>query len=231
MTPLETRPRTVAIVALGPSKHDYLNSIGTKKAPLTRFDEVWTINSLAGHIKAHKCFVMDNLEDIQSRYPEWGYYLRSLTEPIITCHAKPEWPTSVDYPLEEVMKAFHEDWFSNSVAYAIAYAMLIQVTDLYIFGADFFYPGSQAIEPGADCCTYWLGRARERGVRYRIPQSSTLMDSHTTKVDEDAKILRRPLYGYHYNPGRMLEKVHRGIATSEETTLAAKAPMYGAPKP
>lgn len=230
MNPLETRPRTVAIVALGPSKHDYLNAVGTKKN-LTTFDEVWAVNSLAGHIKAHKCFVMDDLREMASRYPEWGAYLKNLKEPIITCAAYEEWPTAVAYPIQEIMSEFHEDWFSNTVAYAIAYATYIKVVDLYLFGADFFYPNSRAVEPGADCCAYWLGRARERGVRYRIPQSSTMLDSHLAKLDEQNQVLRRPLYGYHYNPGRMLEKVQRGVATPEEANLAAKAPSYGESTP
>ena len=227
MNPLETRPRAVALVALGPSKHDFLNSLASKKE-MTHFDEVWTINSLAGHIKAHKCFVMDDLKELDTRYPNWTNQLRTLSEPIITCHAYPEWPSSVAYPINEVKAAFHEDWFTSTVAYAIAYATFIQVTDLYLFGCDFFYPGSVAVEPGADCCAYWLGRARERGTKYKIPQSSTMLDSHITQINAEQTALKRPLYGYDYNPGRLVEKVNRGQASEFEKKLAAKAPNYGA---
>lgn len=220
MNPLDTRPRTVALVALGPSKQDYLHAVGCKKDAL-RVDEVWLVNSLAGVMTADKVFIMDDLRKNASRYPEWGDRLKLLKTPIVTCHAYEEFQTSVEYPLQEVMDEFQDDWFSNSVAYALAYAGFIRA-DIYCFGADFFYPGSKAKEPGSDCCAYWLGRLRERGIKYRIPASSTLLDSHMARPVEGR--LMRPLYGYDYNPGEMQAKAERGQATEHEKLLANQAP-------
>lgn len=220
--PMSTRPRTVALVALGPSGRDYVHAVGCKKDFLVP-DEVWLINSLAGVYHADKVFIMDDLQEISSRYPAWGQKLRTEETPIVTCRAFPEFPSAVEYPLDDVMRTVKTDWFSNSVAYAIAYAIHIQVKDLYIFGADFVYPGSAAVEPGADCCAYMLGVATMKGVNYKIPQSSTLMDSNLCRVRDGA--LRRPLYGYDYNPGRMAERVRSGQATAHEALLAAKAPV------
>lgn len=226
MDPLETRPRSVALVALGPSKTDYLHAIGVKKDFL-HVDEVWDINSLAGTFICDKHFVMDDLKYVQSKYPGWANKLKTLKEPIITCRQYDEFPTSVAYPINAVLEKFQDDWITNSVAYAIAYATFIEVEELYLFGCDFFYPGSNAVEPGADCCAYWLGRARERGIRYRIPNTSTLLDSHIAKAQDNGP-LKRPLYGYDYNPGRMMEKVSRGTASPEETLLAQKTPTLTA---
>lgn len=221
MDPLSTRPKTVALVALGPSKSDYLHAVCCKKDFLVP-DEVWLVNSLAGAINADKIFIMDDLKENSQRYPEWGMKLRHIDTPIVTCRKYDEWPSAVEYPIKAVCDTFQDDWFSNTVAYAIAYAALTEVEDLYLFGADFFYPNSNAIEPGVDCCAYWLGRARERGMRYRIPASSTLLDSHTSKVTDNKLV--RPMYGYDYNPGRLREKEARGRATPAEQQLAAKAP-------
>jgi len=157
------------------------------------------------------------------RYPAWAERMKSETTPIITCRAYPEYPSAVAYPLDDVMNCVMDDWFTNTVAYAIGYAILTQVEEIYLFGCDFMYPGSHVVEPGADCCSYLLGLATGRGVKWKLPMTSTLMDSHLCQQDKEGK-LARPLYGYDYNPGDCRSKVEAGTASELEKLLARKAP-------
>lgn len=226
-TALDTRPKRVAIVALGPSNHDFVSAKSCKKNAL-QVDETWLINSALGTFTADKVFIMDKLETMQQRYPEWSAKLKHTTTPIITCYKTAGYPTSLSYPKDEVCAELQDDYFTNSVAYAIAYAIYIgSVEELYLFGADFWYPGSDAVESGAECCAYWLGVAKERGINYRLPKSSTLLDAHLTKV-VDGRVTR-PMYGYDFNPGEMHDKVRRGTASKQEALLAKKTPKLRKP--
>ena len=69
--PLLTRPKKVAIVALGISVHEFvremLQSTRYEKPP---FDEVWTLNRGMRAIAHDKLFVMDDLRWIKEKKDE-----------------------------------------------------------------------------------------------------------------------------------------------------------------
>lgn len=220
---LQTRPQSVAIVALGPSNHDYVAAACTKKDFLSA-DEVWLVNSAINAFTGDKVFIMDDLKRIEKRFPVWGSKLRTTHIPIVTSTAYPEFPTSVAYPLKEVCDHFQDDYITGTVAYMLAYALSIEsVKELYLFGCDYWYPGSKAVEPGMECVTYFLGIAKERKVNFRIPQSSVLLDAHMTKFLPDGK-RRRPMYGYDYNPGEAQKRIADGQGTELDKLVAHKAP-------
>lgn len=220
---LDTTPESVAIVALGPSNHDYVAAAGCKKNFITP-DEVWVVNSGAGVFHADKIFVMDDLRKIAKRFPEWGAKLKSMTTPIITCHQYEEFPSSLDFPLEEVFNDIKDDVFSTTVAYMVAYAIYKKVHTMYLFGCDFYYPGSASVEPGAAGVTYLLGMAKSRGINFKIPNSSTLLDAHMVQQDKETGKFSRPLYGYDYNPGESKKNVQMGRGTDLDIKAAEKCP-------
>lgn len=225
--PLETRPETIAIVALGPSSHHY-HLEQSKKKNTPKFDEIWTVNSGGNYLKCDKIWVMDDLKRVERRYPEWSLKLRTAHEAIITCRAYPEYPTSVSFPLEEVISNLKDDYLSVTPAYMIAYAIHIGVREVYIYGCDFYYPGNLAIESGAACVSYWLGIARERRMIFKIPQDSTLLDCHLTRVI-DGKAGKRMLYGYDYNPGESFERIGLGQATEIDHKVAIGGKIHTLP--
>lgn len=220
--PLATRPSSVAIVALGPSNHDYITASCAKKDFLA-VDEVWLVNSAVNSMTGDKVFIMDDLKRIEKRFPVWGAKLKSLKTPIVTSTAYPEFPSSVAYPINEICDHFQDDYLTTTVAFMVAYAIYTKVPELYLFGCDYWYPGSKAVEPGAECVTYYLGIARERGINFRIPQNSVLLDAHMTAFGKDGK-RRRPLYGYDYNPGESAQRVKNGTANALDKAVAQKAP-------
>ena len=224
VSPLETRPKSVAIVALGPSSHDYFNDRAKKKQPL-HVDEVWVCNTAIDVLVADKAFIMDDLAHIESVYPDWANRLKATKLPLITCRAYKEYPTSIAYPLDFVFEAIKDDPFSTTVAYMVGYAIATKVDILYLFGCDFFYPGSSAVEAGAADVAYLLGVAKGTGTTYRIPQSSTLLNCHLAKADEKGR-MSRPLYGYDYNPGESLERVKNGKGTKLDHLVAPFAPKH-----
>ncbi len=231
-SPLDTRPRSVAIVGLGPSSQVYFAARSGKRGYLN-VDETWVVNSAIQTLTHHKGFVMDDLQKVLSKYPEWGTYLKTVKTPIITCKRYPEWPASVEYPLDEVIDCVKDDLFTNTVAYMVGYAIYTKVKELYMYGCDFWYQHSQAIEAGMSNVGYLLGIAKERGVHFKIPQESTLLDAHLTAHMQDRGDgqVYRPLYGYDYNPGDAAEADRKGQATELEKKVAKKNPIAVGTKP
>lgn len=211
---LATRPKTVAMVGLGPSLREYTaESFGKKN--LTHFDEVWGINTAYRSLKCDKIWLMDDLKNgIAHNYPDWANELKLEKTPIITSRQYDEFPSSVPYPLDDIVEHFHSDYFDVTPAYMIAYAAYIKVETLFCFGIDFHYPNAQVVETGLGCTSYWLGRAEEHGVHYKVPNTSTLMSANLVMEEKDEQTgkvrARRMLYGYDYNPQDAKRQVERG---------------------
>lgn len=227
MSPLETRPKSVALVALGPSNRDFVHE-WAKKNKFRRTDEVWTVNSGYGPFKCDKAWIMDDLRRVATRFPGWAEELKTLDVPIITCRAYPEFKSSVAYPIEQVKDSIHDDLFTTTVAYAIAYATYINVKELFLYGCDYWYPESAAVEPGIGEVSFLLGIARERGMKFFIPQSSTLLNAFMVRFDKDTKTVGRPMYGYDYNPGDSCLRLQEGKGSETDYMAAQLSPFVRA---
>jgi hypothetical protein len=116
-------PYTVAIVAMGPSYADYMRDCLAKSGRLQVADETWAINAMAGVIDHDRAFIMDDLpyfaKAARSENPPLvGYndWLHRHPGPIYTQKAYPEFPGSVEYPLEEVVNSVGYPYFNTTVA-------------------------------------------------------------------------------------------------------------------
>ena len=116
---------------------------------------------------------------------EW---LRVHPGPIITSRAHPDYPGLVEFPLEDALNTLGSAYFNSTAAYAVAYAILLGVKKLSIFGCDYTYPNAHDAEKGRACVEYWLGMAAARGMKVTVAKSSTLLDAMHTQEER--------LYGY-----------------------------------
>lgn len=190
-------PYTVAIVAMGPSHADYLREC---LAPSSRFrvaDETWAINAMAGVIQYDRAFIMDDLPYFQKQarvaphlagYQDW---LHKPGPPIYTSTPHPDFPASVRYPIEDVVRLLNFAYFNTTVAYAVAYAIYLGVKEMRLYGMDFTDRNNQAFsEAGRACVEHWIRDARWRRINVVIAPSSSLCDQATG----------RALYGYSEPP-------------------------------
>ena len=107
------------------------------------------------------------------------------------------------------MAKIGDDVFNqNTVAYMVAFAMLIEVKEVSIFGADFVYPNGNFAEAGGQAVAFLLGLAKFFGMQFKIPQSSTLLYCHNVKNMGNG-VIGRPPYGYHRRD--QLTEEERGI--------------------
>lgn len=194
--PTRKQPKRVALVGLGPSRAAWCEAM-TAHEP-DRFDEVWTFNTGIRWLAHDVAFVMDDLRYYAAQFPDYGALLQKARRPIVTSRAYPEFTRSHAYPLAQVLNAFghvNAQFSHNSTPYVIAYALLIGVRELVLFGVDYTHAGISTSEAGRGACEYWIGFARAKGMEVTVSAASSLTDAN-----QRSNVNYRPFYGYQHQP-------------------------------
>ena len=194
---LANSEKTLAIVAMGNSMRDYLYHNYEKKRDGNIADEVWTINSCAFVLKSDMVIMMDDMYGLLERGDEHNrdnYVARIKKElsdtPILTSREYPDFPSTIQYPIAEIMTEYQYSYFNGSVGYAMAYALYTGFRKIILFGCDYMYDHKPGLyERGRGCVEFWIAVGTERGADIQVAKSSTLMDSNNPR-----------LYGYRENP-------------------------------
>ena len=195
-------PKKVAIVGMGVSNVDYILDVCRFGSRFAIADEVWAINKMGAAIQCDAIFRMDDLgkdfpmnqkaikfgEDNPKIIQDvWYDTLKAFKGKIFTSKAYPDlFPTSVEYPIEDVINFLNVAYFNTGPSYAIAYAMMIGVEELLLYGLDYTYPDRHIAESGRACVEFHLRDAMRRGVKVTVSKNSTLLDTNKPTT----------LYGY-----------------------------------
>ncbi len=185
MSLFDVPPARVAIVALGPSSHDYIVDAEAAGGRHVLFDHVWAVNTYAGVLDHDVLLHMDDLRVQETRAAAGNKKIGAMLErlrrhdkPILTSIAYPEYPTSIAFPLEGVINATDcVDAFDSTIDYGMAAAITIGAKEIHLYGCDYNWRGESEIEPGRASCSYWIGFARARGIKVCVARSSTLMNA------------------------------------------------------
>jgi len=187
-------PESVAIVAMGLSHADYVLACAIAGSRREIADETWAINYMTGVIQFDRAFIMDDL--IRNPDPAPGTaHMRSLLnihgKPIYTSTAYPkEYPTSVEYPLEDVLNCIGMPYLNGTVAYAVAYAILLGVKHIKLYGCDYTYSNRpDVMEKGRGCVETMAAIAKERGISVEVARNSSLFDANVP--------VNNKFYGYY----------------------------------
>ncbi|MCR4301085.1 MAG: hypothetical protein NUV51_05695, partial [Sulfuricaulis sp.] len=186
----------VAILGLGPSLDQYLD-ITKRQGGRSKFcDEVWSINALGNVFDCDLVFHMDDvrIQEIRAKAAPASNiaamlkWIKTSRVPVVTSRAHPDYPALVEFPLQDVLNHLGHDYFNNTAAYAVAFAIHIGVAQISLFGMDYTYPKAHDAERGRACVEFWLGQAHARGIKINLPKTTTLMDSMYPRASR--------LYGY-----------------------------------
>ena len=219
------KKKSIAIVALGNSFSEYILA----KIRSEKFDEVWTINSMSGVIYHDKCFMMDppsRFLDTPNAGKQTNIMQDRLTKkmdiPIYSCTLDKRCPDVIESPLQEVIHKSGYAYFNNTVAYAIAYALIQDITDLHLYGIDFTHKDVAFAEAGRGCCEFWLALATTKGIKINVAHNSSLLD---TNVPKDQK-----LYGYHRLDNPLVSNVSEGnLVITRRSKLEPPEPLDATP--
>lgn len=186
----------VAIVGLGPSLDQYLELTKRAGGRKRLFDQTWAINALGDVFACDLVFHMDDIriQEIRAKAaPESNIaamvdWIKTSQVPVITSRKHEDYPALFEFPLEDVLNHLGHDYFNNTAAYAVAFAIHTGVKRISLFGLDYTYPNVHHAEKGRACVEFWLGQAHARGIQINLPKTTSLMDSMCPRAAR--------LYGY-----------------------------------
>lgn len=195
-------PRTVLLVALGPSKQSLIELQTNHQPPTFGIDQVWGINAgvnwLSSRVSFDCLFVLDYLAGEAAKWPRYGTALREWAahhdavrdaiesrpdrRRIITTVAGEKWDSiAMEYPLPAVWQRAYDHapclpYLLNSIPMILLYAWAIGVEEVHLWGADYNHPQLGSFrEPERANAEYWIGWVRGAGMRVVLPESTTLL--------------------------------------------------------
>ena len=194
--PVAAEKKRIAIVGMGASIVDYVAAYVNEIRSDVLADEVWVINNCAQFLKHDMVISMRDLRSAEPDDPMLLDLFKKSPVPVMTTKKYPEYPTSFEFPLVDVLNKYQAPYMNNSVAYAVAYAMWRgDVKHISLFGCDYTYPNRSFAEEGRGCLEFWLSKAMNVGIAVTVATSSTLLDQ--------AK--NRTYYGYKEAPQLAVE--------------------------
>ena len=201
----------VVLLGMGYSLWDYIHQSYGKPPARDGKTEVWTLNYAGWVFKSDLCFNMHDFDD-QSHEGIFENYLNYPELRVMSIRSYDRFPNVWEYPMQEVVEDELANglYFTNSTAYAIAFALACRVKHLEIFGCDFDYnpqiiDTGDRFEKGRACLEYWLGVAQARGMEIGIGAHCTLLNMNN--VAEQGRVSfygyggYKPLLGYENNVG------------------------------
>lgn len=186
----------ISILGLGPSVDQYLDIVKRQGGRSKFCDQVWAINALGDVFDCDLIFHMDDvrIQEVRanaapdSNIAAMVKWLQTTETPVMTSRAHENYPSLVEFPLEDVLNTLGLDYFNSTAAYAVAYAIYAGATKISIFGMDFTYENVHHAEKGRACVEFWIGQAHARGIEICTPKNTTLLDAN---IERKAR-----LYGY-----------------------------------
>lgn len=149
--------------------------------------ELWAMNGFHRHMpeiseeRYSLWFDMHSLEYITSyghaaKVPgqQEAWLAQPHPFPILMLEEHPEFPSVNRYPIEKIVESLGRDYFTSSVAYALAIALtMADVAEIGLWGIDLVHGTEWGDQ--RPCAEYWIGRAEAAGVRVTIHERSALL--------------------------------------------------------
>lgn len=152
--------------------------------------EIWGMNRFwqwmrteGGRLRAQRWFEMHPLDVQEEQDLE---FMRTCPVPLYVLKADPQFPTAVEYPLDEVSKLVGRQYFTSTFAYQLALAIYERAESVHCYGLGFCGGRERLVEK--PCFEFWCGVAAACGIPVEImPVPGTLPIAQS-----------RWLYGYDY---------------------------------
>jgi len=186
--------KKIAIMGNGPSVI-FTDSRGQRagKADFSQYKyPIWAVNGgWHYHPNTALGFQMDDIKGpaiLDHPTPDWYVGLvQNSTIPIITSKEYPDYPTTLAYPLEDIIRFHGLAYFAESINYMLALAIMWGVSEIDFFGCD--YNPERAHERAST--EFWCGMARQSGIKLNVPPNSALL-----KAVHEEPFYMPGFYGY-----------------------------------
>ena len=187
------------VASLPERKHDRVQIVGfapsLNETPWEQIDtDRWGMNTLHRQTPDRPWTGWFQLHDIDTHHKadlDHLAWLKGRNFPIFMWdrHAsKYEIPNAVHYPLDDILEIFKYPYFTNTVSWAIALAVLMGYPEIEIYGVDMAADTEYGHQRPS--CEYVIGVAEGRGHKVYVPDSSDLLKAPALYGLEDTD----PLY-------------------------------------
>jgi len=214
------KPRVIAIAGFAPDSRDQVN-----EEPDT--SEIWAINNAYLFLKRtpNRWFQLHPPDwkrnegmpaGSYGREPEHLELLKESPCPVYMQVKTPDIPSSVEYPLGDLVERFGRPYFTSTMAYIMALILAEHddgqnVGEVRVYGINLTTMNEYFRQKA--CFEYWIGQAEGRGIKVWVPASSGLLkaglyareavrDDVLTMTEERCEAWRQ----------RHLNAMHRAIA-------------------
>lgn len=184
--PTGRNPECIAVVAMGPSYTDFIDSGSSSKTQVAPWQEVWTLNGMGRTVNADLLFAMDDLRYCLMHSPGTAQAAHDFGGPVITSTPYKDFKNALAYPLAEVLgwaKSPLAGYLNHCVPQMLAYAGFIGVKQIFMFGCDYTHPERPEVgkfrQDYRACTEFWIGVLSGRGINVTIAPKSTLLDTLT----------------------------------------------------
>ncbi len=198
--------------------------------------EIWGLNDLYKHIKKYdRWFQIHTPETVDRTYEQnpqtrvpWGTHKADLAKmgiPVYMQDVEPDIPNSIKYPLDEIIEHFGSDYFTNSISYMIALAVMEGFEEIHVYGVDMATTQDSEYAHQRPSCEFWLGIAMGRGIKVYIPDEADLLKTRFMYGYEDEK-----KHAFEKKVNKMLEdiKAKKDQAVQQEKTWEGHKLQYDA---
>lgn len=127
---------------------------------------------------------LTKLEDVIQR-------INTMKIPFIGPYKYEEIPLSEAFPIKECVKEFGQPYFTNTIGYMIAYALLIGAKEIEFYGVN--QAGSHEYTEEKGGVEFWIGVAIGKGVKITINGKNSQLMRYKGRYGNDI------LYGYLQN--------------------------------
>jgi hypothetical protein len=163
---------------------------GREYAPqkATENGELWAVNNSIFDRDVDRLFYLHYPEDT-AEWEEMKVRAYELDIPIMMQDSYPEIDKSTRYPLREIIEKFGTYYFSNSIAYMLAYALYIGVKEVHIWGVPLNFDTEYIYEKAS--VEFWIGYCMASGVRIILHDngSGTVMKTADWKLYGFCKLI------------------------------------------
>jgi len=151
--------------------------------------ETWGVNDLILRRPVKLAFEMHDIDGLTAtkvpylRKKETVKKVNELGIPVITLTKHKLLPTAIPFPIDEMPFKY----FTNSIAYMIAYAIYKRATEIELYGVPLLY--LEEYTKQQPCIEFWLGYAMAKGIKVVVHGPTNIFSAEPYKG----------LYGYDWD--------------------------------
>lgn len=176
-----TTRKKVNILAMGASRSDFDSLQMIEQRPdILQDAELWGINYMGAVKRLDRIIHVDPVHNYLGHGPVKDMCDWALRDgiPLYTSWPHPFYPNHVVFPFDKIVQMMGLTYMNGSVAAALALAVAEGFNEIGLFGCDFSYPQAHLSEAGRANVEFIMGMASQRGVKFAVASTSTLLDMY-----------------------------------------------------